>query len=53
MSNYYLKKIKLGTCVIPHFYGIFTVESIYSLILMTQGHLQGRKVNSKVKYLKV
>ena len=30
---------KYISCVIPHFYGIFTLKSIYSIILMFQGHL--------------
>ena len=46
----------LGTCVIPHFHGILTTKSIYSIILVIkghlQGHLQGQKVNSKVKGIK-
>ena len=35
-------KNKLQPCVIPHFHGIFTVESIYNIILMIQGHLEGQ-----------
>ena len=41
-------QIKLWRSLIPHFYGIFTVESIYSIILMIQGHLRGQTVNFKV-----
>ena len=35
--------------VIPHFYVIVTGQSIFEIILIIQGHLQGRKVNFKVK----
>ena len=31
------------------FNGILTGKSIYSIILVIEGHLQGQKVNSKVK----
>ena len=41
-------KIKLETCVIPHSYEIFTAQSMYSIILMIQGHLRGQKNNFKV-----
>ena len=34
---------------IPHFHVILTGQSISCIILMTQGHLQGQKVNFKVK----
>ena len=43
----------LGICVIPYFSGILIGKFIYSIILMIVGHLQdhlqGQKVNSKVK----
>ena len=46
----------LGTCVLPHFHGMSTGKSIYSIILVIeghlQGHLQGQKVNFKVKGIK-
>ena len=46
-----------GTCVIPHFMEFFTGKSIYSIILVIEGHLQGylqgQKVNSKVKVKKI
>ena len=46
----------LGTCEIPHFNRILTEKSIYSIILVIevhlQGHVQGQKVNSKVKDIK-
>ena len=47
----------LGACVISHFHGVLTGKSIYIIILVTegnlQGHLQGQKVNSKVKGVKI
>ena len=39
--------------VIPHFYGISTGKSIYGTMFVIQGDLQGQKVNSKVKFLKI
>ena len=42
-------QMKLGTSVIPHFHVILTRQSISYIIFMTQGHLQGQKVNFKVK----
>ena len=41
--------MKPGTSVIPHFHVILTGQSISCNIFMTQGHLQGQKVNFKVK----
>ena len=41
--------MKLGTSVISHFYVILTGKSISETILIIQGHLQGQKVNFKVK----
>ena len=32
---------------------ILTTESIYDIIMVTQGHLQGQKVNSKGKTAKI
>ena len=32
---------------------ILTKESIYDIIMVTQGHLQGQKVNSKDKTAKI
>ena len=43
------QQMKLGTSVIPHFYIISTGQSISEIILIIQGHLQGQKVNFKVK----
>ena len=40
---------KLGTSVIPQFYVILTLLTIFENILIIQGHLQGQKVNFKVK----
>ena len=50
ISNYHFKQIKLGTCVpvIPLLQGILSEKSIYSIILVIQGHFQVRKVISKV-----
>ena len=39
----------LGTCVIPLFHVILSGKSIYGIILLIQGHFQGRMVISKVK----
>ena len=38
--------------VIPNFHGISTDKSIYGIMFVIQGDLQGQKVNSKVKFLK-
>ena len=43
------QQMKLGTSVIPHFHVILTGESISDIILIIQSHLQGQKVNFKVK----
>ena len=43
------QQMKLGTSVIPHFYVILTEQSISEIIFNIQGHLQGQKVNFKVK----
>ena len=45
--------MKPGTSVIPHFHVILTEQSISCIIFMTQGHLQGQKVNFKVKKAKL
>ena len=45
----FFSQMKLETSVIPHFQVILTRQSISYIILMTQGHLQGQKVNFKVK----
>ena len=42
-------QMKLGRSVIPHFYVISTGQSISEIIMIIQGHLQGQKVNFKVK----
>ena len=39
----------MGTSVIPRFDMILTGKSIYGIVFMIQGHLQGQNVNSKVK----
>ena len=43
------QQIKVGTGVIPQFDVILTGQSIYRTIFMIICHLQGQKVNSKVK----
>ena len=43
------QQMKPGTSVIPHFRVILTGQSISCIIVMNQGHLQGQKVNFKVK----
>ena len=43
------QQMKLGTSVIPQFYVITTMLPIFEIILIIQGHLQGQKVNFKVK----
>ena len=45
----HFQQMKLGTSVIPHFYVILTGQFISEIILIIQGHLQGQKVNFKVK----
>ena len=39
----------LGTSVIPQLHVILTVLSIFEVILIIRGHLQGQKVFFKVK----
>ena len=46
-SNRNFQQIKPGTSVIPHFYVIFTGQSISEIILLIQGHSQGQKVDFK------
>ena len=46
-------QMKLETSVIPNFHAISTGQSISEIILIIQGHLQGRKVNFKVKWAKI
>ena len=41
--------MKRRTNVIPQFHVILTRLSIFEIILLIQGHLQGQKVNLKVK----
>ena len=36
-----LQQMKLGTSVIPQFHVILTVLSIFEIILIIQGHIQG------------
>ena len=47
------QQMKLGTREIPHFHVILARQSIISIpfyiIFMTQGHLQGQKINFIVK----
>ena len=45
----WFEQMKLGTSVIPHFHVILTKKSISEIILIIQGHIQGQKVNFKVK----
>ena len=52
-KKYHLQQIKLRTCVIPLFHFILSEKSIYGIILLIQGHLQGRKVIFKVKNVKI
>ena len=44
---------ELGTSVIPHVHVVLTGQSIFCIMFMTQGHLQGQKVNLKVNYAKL
>ena len=48
-KKYHFYQLKLGTCVIPLFHGILSEKSIYGIILVIRGHLQGQKVISKVE----
>ena len=48
-SNMIFLKMRLGTSVIPYFHVILTGKSISEIISIIQGHLQGQKVNFKVK----
>ena len=48
-SNMIFQEMELGTSVIPHFHVILTGQSISETILIIRGHLQGQKVNFKVK----
>ena len=44
--------MELQTSAIPLFHLILTEKIIFGIILMIQVHLQGQKVNFKVKLLK-
>ena len=48
-QKYHFQQLKLGACVIPLFHGILSEKSIYGIILVIRGDLQGRKVISKVE----
>ena len=48
-SSMIFQQIKPGTSVIRHFHVILTRQSMFCIIFMTQDHLQGKKVNFKVK----
>ena len=48
-SNMIFQQMKPGTSVIPHFRVILSRKSVSIIICMTQGHLQGQKVNFMVK----
>ena len=52
-SNIYIFKIELQASVIPLFHLILTEKIIIGIILMIQAHLQGQKVNFKVKFSKM
>ena len=52
-SNIYIFKIELQTSVIPLFHLILTEKIIFGIILMIEVHLQGERVNFKVKLLKM
>ena len=43
------QQMKPGTSVITQFCVILTLLSSFEIILIIQGHLQGQKVNFKVK----
>ena len=45
--------MKQGTSAIPQFHVILTVLSIFEIILIIQGHLQGQKVNFKAKWKEI
>ena len=45
-------KIKLRTCVIPHFHGILTCKSFYGIMSVIQSDLQGQRDYFKVKFRK-
>ena len=47
--KYDFQQMKLGTSVIPHFHVILPGQSSSEAILLIQSHLQGQKVNFKVK----
>ena len=47
------QQMKSGTSVIPHFHVILTGKSISCNIIKNQGHLQGQKVNFKVKQAEI
>ena len=47
------RQMKPGTSVLPHFHVILTGKLIFDIIFMTQDHLQGKKVNFKVKLAKI
>ena len=42
------QKIRVGTSVIPLFHVLLTGESISYIILMIQGHPQGRRSNRRL-----
>ena len=50
MQKYYFYLLKIETCVIPLF---VSEKYICGIILLIQGHLQGRKIISKVKNVKI
>ena len=43
------QQIRPGTSVIPHFHVSLTGQSISCIMFMTLGHIQGQKVNFKIK----
>ena len=45
--------MKLGTHVIPHFHVILTESPISDIISIIRGHLQGEKVDLRVKWEKI
>ena len=49
----YFCKIELQASAIPLFHQILTEKIILNIVLMIQVHLQGQKVNFKVKLLKM
>ena len=48
-NKYMILTNKARKTCIPLFHGISTGKYLYSIILVIQGHLQGRKFSSKVK----